>query len=239
MPATRSNRTPGLLIAAEGLDGSGKSAGLDVLARWLERKGRRVHLVAWEPSRIVARAAGVPGGRQVLTPRVAALLAASEAARRIASEIQRPLARGDVVLADRYVWTAVAREVARGLDPAWIASVYRFAPRPDLVLFHRQEPAAALGRALATRPSAAGAEAVALAYGEFLERLMAAYDMLLRDRSAGPWSTAVLVIDPRNAAGPRAIAIRDAIRPMLASGAGHARGSAAAAAAAVASPARP
>jgi thymidylate kinase len=228
MPVTRSNRTPGLLIAAEGLDGSGKSAGLDALARWLERKGRRVHLVAWEPSRIVARAAVAPGGRQVLTPRVAALLAASEAAHRIASEIQRPLARGDVVLADRYVWTAVAREVARGLDPAWVASVYRFTPRPDLVLFHRQEPAAALGRALATRRSAAGAEAVALAYGEFLERLMAAYETLLRDRGAGPWPTATLVIDPGTAPGARAAAIRDAIRPMLESRAADARGLAAA-----------
>jgi dTMP kinase len=203
------------LIAAEGLDGSGKSAGLDGLARWLERKGRRVHIVGWEPSRIVARAASAPGGRQVLTPRVAALLAASEAARRIATEIQGPLARGDVVLADRYVWTAVAREIARGLDPAWVASIYRFAPRPDLILFHRQEPAAALAKALVTRRSAAGAEAVALAYGEFLARLMAAYDTLLRDRAAGPWPVATLVIDPRTAPAVRVAAIRDAIRPMV------------------------
>jgi thymidylate kinase len=215
VPATGSKRPTGLLIAAEGLDGSGKSAGLDALGRWLERKGRRVHVVAWEPSRIVARAASVPGGRQVLTPRVAALLAASEAARRIDAEVQRPLARGDVVLADRYVWTAVAREIARGLDPAWIASVYRFAPRPDLILFHRQEPAAALARALATRRSAAGAEAVALAYGEFLERLLVAYDTLLRDRATGPWRATTVVVDPRSAPAIRVQAIRDAIRPLL------------------------
>ena len=204
-----------MLIAAEGLDGSGKSAGLDGVARWLERKGRRVHLVTWRPSRVVARAAGTPGGRQALTPRVAALLAASEAARRIAVEIERPLARGDVVLADRYVWTAVAREVARGLDPAWVASLYRFAPRPDLVLFHRQEPAAALARAIATRPSAARGEAVALAYGAFLERLMAAYEGLLEDPQSGPWPVDALVIDPRTEPGVRVAAIRGAIRPML------------------------
>ena len=205
-----------MLIAAEGLDGSGKSAGLDGIARWLERKGHRVHLVPWRPARVVARAASAPGGRQVLTPRVAALLAASEAARRIATEIERPLARGDVVLADRYVWTAVAREVARGLDPAWVASMYRFALRPDLVLFHRQEPAAALARAIATRPSAAGGEAVALAYGAFLERLMAAYEALLDDRASGPWPVDTLVVDPRTEAGVRVGAIREAIRPMLA-----------------------
>ena len=120
------------MIAAEGLDGSGKSAGLDALGRWLERKGRRVHLVTWEPSRLVARAARAPRGRQSLTPTVAALLAASEAADRMTAEIRRPLARGDVVLADRYAWTAVAREIARGLDPVWAAALYRFTPRPDL-----------------------------------------------------------------------------------------------------------
>lgn len=205
----------GLLIAAEGLDGSGKSAGLDALGRWLERKGRRVHLVVWEPSRLVARAAAAPRGRQVLTPRVAALLAASEAADRIAREIQRPLARGDVVLADRYAWTGVAREVARGVDPAWAAALYRFAPRPDLVLFHRQEPAAALARALATRPMPVAAEAVAAAYADFLERLMAAYDRLLADAGSGPWPARTLVLDPRGDASTRVDAIRDAVRPLL------------------------
>lgn len=215
MPATRSNRPFGLLIAAEGLDGSGKSAGLDALGRWLERKGRRVHLVTWAPSRLVARAAGAPRGRQVLTPRVAALLAASEAADRFALEIRRPLARGDVVLADRYAWTAVAREVARGLEPGWASAVYRFAPRPDLVIFHRQEPAAALTRALTTRPASVGAEAVAEAYGEFLERLMAAYEWLLSEPVTGPWPVPALVLDPRVAPGTRVEAIRDAVRPLL------------------------
>jgi thymidylate kinase len=203
------------LIAAEGLDGSGKTAGLDALGRWLERRGRRIHLATWERSRVVARAASAPRGRQVLTPRVAALLAASEAADRATLEIRRPLARGDVVLADRYAWTGVAREVARGLDPAWAAALYGFAPRPDLVLFHRQEPAAALARALATRPAPVGAEAVAAAYAEFLERLMAAYDRLLTDPRAGPWPVRVLVLDPRAAPERRVDAIREAVRPLL------------------------
>ena len=64
------------------------------------------------------------------------------------AEIRRPLARGDVVLADRYAWTAVAREIARGLDPIWAAALYRFTPRPDLILFHRQEA----GRGPGPRP---------------------------------------------------------------------------------------
>lgn len=215
MPPTRLPLPNGLLIAAEGLDGSGKSAGLDALGRWLERKGRRTHLVTWEPSRLVARAAVAPRGRQVLTPRVAALLAAAEAADRIARDVRPHLARGDIVLADRYAWTGVARDVARGLDPAWAAAVYRFAPRPDLVIFHRQEPATALARALATRPDSVAAVSVAGAYGEFLDGLMAAFEWLLAEASAGPWPVDVLVLDPRSGPDARTIAVREAVRPLL------------------------
>lgn len=215
MPATRSGRQRGLLISAEGLDGSGKSAGLASLGRWLERKGRRVHLVGWEPSRLVARAAVAPRGRQILTPRVAALLAASEAADRLAFEIRPPLARGDVVLADRYAWTAVAREVARGLELEWVAALYSFMPRPDLVIFHRQEPAAAFARALATRPTPGGAEAIAAAYATFLERLLAVYERLLADPAAGPWPVPSLTLDPGAAPGDRVDAIRERVRPIL------------------------
>jgi thymidylate kinase len=215
VPATRSGRPTGLLIAAEGLDGSGKSAGLDSLGRWLERRGRRVHLVRWEPSRLVARALTAPRGRQILTPRVAALLAASEVADRLADEVRRPLARGDVVLADRYAWTAVAREVARGLEPEWVAALYRFMPRPDLIIFHRQEPAAALARALATRPTPVGAEAIAAAYATFLDGLLAAYERLLADATTGPWPVPSVTVDPREAPADRVDAIRERVRPLL------------------------
>jgi thymidylate kinase len=205
----------GLLIAAEGLDGSGKSAGLDALGRWLERKGRQVHLVPWERSKLIVQAAAEPRGRQVLTSRVAALLGAAEAANRLAREVRRRLDRGDVVLADRYVWTAVAREVARGVDPDWVAAVYRFAPPPDLVIFHRQDASAALTRALATRPSPAGAEAVGAAYAGFLDRLIRAYEWLLAGSSPDPWTVRTLVVDADLPLAARFAVIREAIRPML------------------------
>jgi thymidylate kinase len=216
VPRARPRPPRGLLIAAEGLDGSGKSAGLDALGRWLERKGRRTHLVTWEPSRLVARAAGAPRGRQVLTPRVAALLGAAEAAERIALDVRPQLARGDVVLADRYAWTAVARDVARGVDPAWAAALYGFAPPPDLVIFHRQDVAMAISRALATRPDSVAAASVAGAYGEFLDGLMAAFDRLLSGPGSGPWPVPVLVLDPGWGPEARIAAVRAAVRPLLA-----------------------
>ena len=119
------------------------------------------------------------------------------------------------MLADRYAWTAVAREIARGLEPDWAAALYRFTPCPDLILFHRQEAAAALTRALATRPTSVGAESVSGAYGAFLERLMAAYDGLLADPSSGPWLAPAIVLDPRAGAAVRAEAVRSAVTPLL------------------------
>ena len=129
----------GLLIVAEGLDGSGKSTTLDGLARWLERRGRKVRTVAWEPSELVRRAAADPRSRTALTPRVAALMAAADAQRQVGARVARRLAHCDVVLADRYAWTAIAREVARGLELDWSIELHRTLPAPDLILFHRGE----------------------------------------------------------------------------------------------------
>jgi thymidylate kinase len=207
-----------LLIAAEGLDGAGKSAHLDLLARWLERKGRSVAFERWEPSSIVDEAAGTTRLRAALTPRVAALLTAAEAARRLEVEVREPLTSGAVVLADRYVWTAIAREAARGLDPAWVTAMYRFAPPPDLVLFFDQSAAAALGVALERHGPAASAAAISAAFAPFLERMIDVFDRLVEgagDASFGPWSVPVVRIDPQADRGAVASALRAAVRPLL------------------------
>jgi len=208
------------LIAAEGLDGAGKSAQLDLLARWLERKGRSVTVERWPPSEFIERAAATPRLRPVLTPRVAALLSAAESARRLDVDVRRPLASGAVVLADRYVWTGVAREIARGLEPDWIASLYGFAPRPDIVILFRQPVEAALATALQRRDSAVRNAAMAAAFGAFLQRMIVAFDRLVAGASGpvpfGPWPVPVLEIDPTGRPDDLARLIRGAIRPLLA-----------------------
>jgi thymidylate kinase len=220
MPSARR----GLLIAAEGLDGSGTSAAVDAIGRWFERKGQRIHVVAWERSRLVTRAAASSRGRHVLTPRVAALLTAVDAARSIVRDLERPLSRGDVVLCDRYAWTGVAREIARGLVPDWISAVYRFVPRPDLVILHRMEASAALARALRARPVSVGTEALAAEFGDFLERMASTLDELasaagdaMPDRGRlGPWPVEVVVRDPRRPDASEDRSVRDALRRLLA-----------------------
>ncbi|HEY7936018.1 MAG TPA: hypothetical protein VID26_02705 [Candidatus Limnocylindrales bacterium] len=208
----------GLLIVAEGLDGSGKSATLEALARWLERQGRKVRTVAWEPSRLVGRAAADPRSRVALTPRVAALLAAADAQRRIGLRVAHRLGHGEVVLADRYAWTAIAREAARGLELDWAINLHGTLPAPDLVLYHRGKAGPAVERALAARPPSIRSAAVGAAYGSFVDRLLAALDELSERSARGagtPWLTRVLRLDADAEASANARVARDAIRELV------------------------
>jgi dTMP kinase len=219
-PARVPDLTPrrGLLIAAEGLDGSGKSATLDGVARWLERRGRKVRTVAWEPSALVGRAAADPRSRVALTPRVAALLAAADAQRRIGQRVARRLGQGEIVLADRYAWTAIAREVARGLELDWSINLHRTLPAPDLVLYHRGPAGPAVEHVLATRPPSIRSAAVGSAYGSFVERLLGAFDELAERVGQGtgtPWPTRVLRLDVEADPAGNARIARDEIRRLL------------------------
>jgi thymidylate kinase len=214
MPTPR-HRRRGLLVAVEGLDAAGTSATADLLARWLERIGRRVHVVPWEASSALQRAAADPRRRQALTARVAALLVAAEAVRRIDARLRGPLGVGEVVVADRYAWTPVAREIARGLDPDWVARLYGQVPRPDVVLFARTDPVAALTRALRVGANAARAEAVRPAFGEFLRELSTAYEGIATGALPGPWPARTTIVD---AGLPPEIVTREAreaVRSML------------------------
>ncbi len=207
-----------LLIAAEGPDGVGKTAALDRLARWLERRGRHVSLVGREPSPLVRAAAASTRTRTQLTPRVAALLEASDDLAAAEREIGPRLSHGRVVLADRYAWTAVARQVARGLDPGWVGLLQSPLPRPDLVILFRQRPGVVVERALAARPRNAELTAVADAFEAFVVRLVAAYDALAEGAAADdarPWPVPVVTVDAKLAPDDADRAVRDAVRAWL------------------------
>ena len=193
------------------------AAAADPVAR--ERKGRAVTVERWAPSTIVEEAASTMSLRAALTPRVAALLTAAEAASRLEVEIRQPLKRGVVVLADRYAWTAVAREVARGLEPDWTAALYRFAPPPDLVLFFEQPASAALAINLDRHGPSTSAAAVASAFGPFLERMVRAFDTLVAGAptgEGGPWPVPVVRVPVQADRDVVATFIRSAVRPLLA-----------------------
>lgn len=135
----------------EGIDGSGKSTQLALVERWLHARGYLVHFTEWNSSRLVRRSVRRGKKKNLLTPTTFSLLHAVDFADRLTYQILPPLKAGMIVLADRYVYTAFARDVARGVHPEWVRSVYSFALRPDLTLYFRVPIEASLDRLLSSR----------------------------------------------------------------------------------------
>jgi dTMP kinase len=157
MPVTRSygqhvQRYPGRLVIVEGIDGSGKSTQLTLLAQWLRSEGYPVLFSEWNSSPIVRATTSRGKKRQLLTPLTFSLIHATDFADRVEREIVPSLKAGALVLADRYVFTAFARDVVRGVDRAWVRSLYRFAPVPTLAFYFRVPLEVALRRILTGRP---------------------------------------------------------------------------------------
>jgi dTMP kinase len=145
-------KLPGRLIAVEGLDGSGKSTQIYLLKRWLELEGIKVFFTEWNSSLIVRQATRKGKKRQLLTPTTFSLIHATDFADRYERQILPLLRAGYIVLADRYVYTAFARDVVRGCDRDWVRKTYSFAVRPDITFYFDTPLETALRRILDNRP---------------------------------------------------------------------------------------
>jgi dTMP kinase len=143
---------PGALVVVEGIDGSGKSTQLYLLKRWLEIGGYRIHFTEWNSSPLVKSTTKRGKQRRLLTPTTFSLLHAADFADRCERQILPLLHGGYLVLADRYVYTAFARDVARGCSPVWLRNLYRFAPVPDITFYFRAPLDVAVDRIIAGRP---------------------------------------------------------------------------------------
>jgi dTMP kinase len=144
---------PGKLFIVEGIDGSGKSTQLDLLHKWLVSEGYAVVFTEWNSSPIV-RATTKKGKKlQALTPLSFHLIHAADFADRTERQILPALKAGAIVLADRYIYTAFARDGARGMDPAYIRQVYDFAVRPTVAFYFRVPLKESLQRILVGRPT--------------------------------------------------------------------------------------
>ncbi|HVB98973.1 MAG TPA: hypothetical protein VNJ12_06520, partial [Candidatus Dormibacteraeota bacterium] len=128
---------PGALVVVEGIDGSGKSTQLHLLQRWLEVGGYRTHFTEWNSSPLVATATKRGKRRRSLTPVTFSLIHAADFADRYERQILPLLRSGHLVLADRYIYTAYARDGARGCPAPWLRNLYRFATTPDIVFYFR------------------------------------------------------------------------------------------------------
>lgn len=134
IPTWEAHGHPGRLIVVEGVDGSGRGTQLDLLEFWLKVQGYPVVRSDWNSSRIAAKTIRDARKLQSLTPLTYSVLHATDVAARQESDVAPALKAGFIVLADRYIFTAFARDIARGVDPDWIYNLYSFALKPDLVI---------------------------------------------------------------------------------------------------------
>jgi dTMP kinase len=143
---------PGRLIAVEGLDGSGKSTQIYLLKRWLESQKLKVFFTEWNSSELVKSATSKGKKQELLTPTTFSLIHATDFADRYERQLVPLLRAGYLVLCDRYVFTAFARDIVRGCPPQWVRDIYSFAALPDLTLFFKAGLEVSLSRILDGRP---------------------------------------------------------------------------------------
>jgi len=141
----------GRLIVVEGIDGSGKSTQIKLLHKWLEARGHQVVFTEWNSSDLVRQATKRGKKKNLLTPTTFSLLHATDFADRLTYRIVPYLKAGITVLADRYIYTAFARDIARGVDPRWARDLYSFAVKPDAAFYFRVPIEVAVERILSTR----------------------------------------------------------------------------------------
>lgn len=143
---------PGRLIAVEGLDGSGKSTQISLLRRWLELEMYKVYFTEWNSSTLVKKATRKGKKQKILTATTFSLIHATDFADRYERQIYPLMRGGYIVLADRYVYTAFARDAVRSCDREWLRNLYSFARHPDIVFFFDVPLQVALNRILSGRP---------------------------------------------------------------------------------------
>lgn len=143
---TEKHNYDGTLICVEGIDGSGKSTQLALLRDWLKSNGKDVIFTEWNSSPLISQTTKLAKKKNMLSPRTFSLLHAVDFADRLKQVIAPALKAGFIVLADRYAYTAFARDVARGVDTKWVRQVYDFAIKPDLAIYFDIDPKTSMER---------------------------------------------------------------------------------------------
>lgn len=151
LPTLQPNRYKGKLIIVEGIDGSGKSTQLSLLAQYLRAKGTPVAFSAWNSSPLVKATTRRGKKKEMFTPTTFSLIHATDFADRMERYILPMMKAGAVVCADRYAFTAYARDVVRGVSRQWVRNLYRFAVKPNIAFYFRVPLEVAIGRILGGR----------------------------------------------------------------------------------------
>ena len=142
---------PGKIIAIEGTDGVGRSTQIRLLREWLEVKGYGVVETGWTRSALMQPTIDIAKASNTLNKLTFVLLYATDFADRLEKQIVPALKAGFIVLADRYIFTALARAGVRGVDRAWLRELYGFAIAPHLVFYLKLDVDTLVQRVLQAR----------------------------------------------------------------------------------------
>ena len=137
LPEVRESNFAGKLFAIEGADGSGRSTQIGMLSQWLEANGYAVRHMGLRRSNLVSEELEEAKQGNVLTHTTMSLFYATDFFDQLVHEIIPALRAGLIVLADRYVYTLMARDLVRGADRAWTRNMYSPALVPDAVFYFR------------------------------------------------------------------------------------------------------
>ena len=133
----KETRLSGKLFVIEGADGSGRSTQIRLLSEWLEANGYAVRFMGLRRSNLVGEELEQAKEGNVLTRTTMSLFYATDFFDQLVNEIIPALRAGLIVLADRYTYTLMARDVVRGADPEWVRNLYSPALLPDAVFYFR------------------------------------------------------------------------------------------------------
>lgn len=148
IPGVRSEELTGRLIVMEGADGSGRSTQMEILRDTLENKGHATVNVGLRRSTLVSEELQAAKQGNVLGEITRSLFYATDFADQLENRIVPALKAGFIVLADRYIYTLMARDIVRGADRGWVRSLYGIALVPDLVIYVKVSPAQLIERNL-------------------------------------------------------------------------------------------
>ena len=150
-PGVELSRLTGQLIVIEGPDASGRSTQIKHLSLWIEQAGCSVVQVGLKRSVLVGNELEKAKQGNVLSPRTMSLFYAADFYDQMENNIIPALCAGSIVIADRYIFTLMARDLVRGADPAWVESLYSRAIAPDAVYFLKVSPEQLALRTLKSR----------------------------------------------------------------------------------------
>jgi dTMP kinase len=153
IPGVVPDKLVGKLIVVEGADGSGRSTQISRLGEWLEGCGYATTQVGLKRSTLVSEELDRAQQGNILSRITLSLFYATDFADQLENIILPALKAGLIVLADRYIYTLMARDMVRGMEENWLRNLYGIALQPDAVFYLNVSPEELVQRTFAKKAS--------------------------------------------------------------------------------------